>query len=206
MAMMLKLPLLRRDDVLVAPGPSPWGEDGVWLGRRHLAVWWPGAGPWPEGVFAASSSQEDWFEVDRVRPRRATRLVGRQRRPSALLLRGVCTEFALPFRLEVPVKPCPDAAEELRFDLGPAVAVLDAAAFYEAARRAILAQGGRQARGVFLTLAPGDAGLQARVRAKDGGVEVVPLLGELRTGGRWRCRRRCPAGSGGPATATTSTR
>lgn len=176
---MLKLPLLRRDDVLVAPGPSPWGEDGVWLGRRHLAVWWPGAGPWPEGVFAAPGSEEDWYIVDDVRPTLATRLVGRKRRPSAILLRGIHSEFALPFRLEVSVKPSPEAAAELRFDLGPAIAVLDAAAFYEAARRAILAQGGRQARGVFLTLAPGDAGPQARIRGKDGGMEVVALAGEL---------------------------
>ncbi len=174
---MLKLPLLRNDVVLVAPGPAPWGGDGVWLGRRHLAVWWRGKGPWPEGSFTASSSEEDWFEVDRVRPTLATRLVGRRRRPSALLLRGVCTEFALPFRLRVPVQPCHEAAAELRFDLGPAVAVLDAAAFYEAARRAILAQGGRQARGVFLTVAP--HGPLAQFQTKDGSVEDIPLAGEL---------------------------
>lgn len=179
---MLKLPLLRRDEVLVLPGLSPWGEDGVWLGRRHLAVWWPGEGPWPEGSFSVSSSEEDWFIVERVRPTLASWLFGKRRRPSAILLRGVHSEFALPFRLKVPVKPCPDAAEELRFDLGPTVAVLDAEAFYEAARRAILAQGGRQARGVFLTLAPGDAGPQARIRAKGGSVEVVPLAGELHAG------------------------
>lgn len=179
---MLKLPLLRRDDAFVAPGLSPWGEDGVWLGRRHLAVWWRGAGPWPEGSFSASSSEEAWFEVDRVRPTLATRLVGKRRRPSALLLRGVYSEFVLPFRLKVSVRPAPDAAPELRFDLGPAVAVLDAAALYEAARRAIMAQGGRQARGVFLTVSPGDQGPQARVRAKDGSLEVVPLAGKLHVG------------------------
>ncbi len=180
---MLKLPLLRNDVVLVAPGPAPWGGDGVWLGRRHLAVWWRGQGPWPEGSFSASSSEEDWFEVDYVRPTLATRLVGRRRRPSALLLRGVCTEFALPFRLRVPVQPCPEAAAELRFDVGSVVATLQAEPLYEAARRVIRAQGGRQARGVFLTVAPGPHGPLARFQTKDGSVEVLPLAGELHAGG-----------------------
>lgn len=151
----------------------------MWLGRRHLAVWWRGDGPGPVDSFRCVGSEEDWYIVDHVRATPATRLVGRQRRPSGLLLRGVHTELLLPFRRWVAVKPWPEAAEELCFDAGPAVAALEAEPFYQAARRAIQARGGRQGQGAFLTIAPGPDGLRARIEARDGGVELVPLAGEL---------------------------
>lgn len=202
---MLKLPLLRSDTVYVAPEAASDELRGVWLGRRHLAVWWRGDGPWPVGSFRCLGSEEDWYIVDHVRATPATRLVGRQRRPSGLLLRGVRTELLLPFRRWVAVKPWPEAAEELCFDAGSSVAVLEAEPFYEAARRAILARGGRQARGVFVTLAPGPNGPVARFEARDGSVEVVPLAGELDVAEPVAVPAALPAGCGGPATATTST-
>jgi hypothetical protein len=140
---------------------------------------------------------EQWCIVDRVRPVQRTRLAGRPRRPSGLLLRGVHTELLLPFRRWRAVKPRPEAAEELCCDGGPAVAALEAEPFYQAARRAIQARGGRQAQGAFLTIAPGPDGLRARIEPRDGSVEVVPLAGELdvaepaavpAASPRWMCR------------------
>jgi hypothetical protein len=95
------------------------------------------------------------------------------------------------------VKPRPEAAEELCCDGGPAVAALEAEPFYQAARRAIQAQGGRQAQEAFLTIAPGPDGLRARTKPRDGSVEVVPLASELdvaepaavpAASPRWMCR------------------
>jgi len=104
------------------------------------------------------------------------------------------------------VKPRPEAAEELCCDGGPAVAALEAEPFYQAARRAIQAQGGRQAQGAFLTIAPGPDGLRARTKLRDGSVEVVPLASELDVAEPVAVPAAShPAGCAGPATATTST-
>lgn len=179
---MLKVPLLRNDVVLAAPGLRPWA------GRRLARPTPPGDLVAAQGHLAERLPLWVLFGRGPVRGRPcttqpATRLVGRPPRPRALLLRGVCTEFALPFRRRVPVRPCPKAAAELRREAGSVVATLQAKPLYEAARRAFLAHGGRQARGVFLTLAPGPHGPLARVQTKDGSVEVLPLAGELHAGG-----------------------
>ena len=176
---MLKLPLLRSDVVFVAPETLEGGIPGVWLGRRHLAAWWRGDGPWPTGSFACIGTQDDWFIIECVRPARSTRVFGRKRLPTGLRLRGVASELELPFRARVIVRPLPLARDELCFAAGSTVATLDAESFYEAARRAILARGGRQARGVFLTLLPDAGGLVARFETREGTVEDVPVAGEL---------------------------
>jgi len=176
---MLKLPLLRSDVVYVAPEALGERIRGVWLGRRHLAVWWRGDGPWPIGSFPCIGTEEDWFIIEWVRPSASTRLYGRERRPVGLRLRGVATDFAVPFRARARVRPAPQAASELLFAAGEWIATLEAESFYEAARRAILARGGRQARGVFLTLLPDAGGLVARFETREGTVEDVPVAGEL---------------------------
>jgi len=178
---MLKLPLLRSDVVYVAPESAGGDLYGVWLGRRHLAAWWRGDGPWPVGFFRCLGSDEDWYIVTRVWPSSRTRLVGRQRQPSGLTLRGIRADRGrvVPFRRWATVKPWPAAATELCFDAGQSVAVLEATSFYEAARQAILANGGRQARGVFVTLEPGTEGPVARFTTRDGRSVVRQLAGEL---------------------------
>lgn len=175
---MLKLPLLRNDVVLVAPGPSPWGEHGVWVGRRHLAVWWPGDGPWPEGCFRNLRPWGMAFILERVRPPLLARLCGRRRRPASLMLGGVLSP-SLPFWWRAAVRPCPEAAAELLFAIGPLVAVLDSASLAKAARRAIRLTGRQQAQGVFLRVVPGPDGPLVRLQRKDGRAEELPLVGEL---------------------------
>ncbi|MCX7623925.1 MAG: hypothetical protein N2Z82_09285 [Thermomicrobium sp.] len=175
---MLKMPLLRSEVVYVAPEALE-GIRGVWLGRQHLAAWWRGDGPWPTGSFPCLGTVDDWFIVERVRPSKSTRLYGRERRPTGLRLRGVATEFALPFRARARVRPAPEASSELLFAAGEPIATLESESFYEAARRAIQARGGRQARGVFLTLAPGVDGVLARFGTRGGTLETVPVRGEL---------------------------
>lgn len=175
---MLKLALLRNDIGLVTPGPAPWGEQGVWVGRRHLAVWWPGDGPWPEGCFRNLKVWEFWFIVERVAPPLLARLLGRRRPPASLLLSGFFYPF-IPFRWRAAVRPCPEAKAELLFEAGPVVATLDSVSFAKAATRAIRRQGGRQAQGVFLTLVPGPAGPVARIQGKDGRSEEIPVQGDL---------------------------
>ncbi len=190
---MLKVPLLRHDEVLVAPGTTLWGGEGVWLGRRHLAVWWRGRGPWPEGCIPCPGDEENWYIVDHVHPTLATRLFGRRRRPHALVLRGVRNALIPRYRLVVSVRPCPEARAELELDPGPAVAVLEAESSYEAARRAIQARGGRQAQGVLLRIASGPAGLQAQAQGRDGSSLLLPLAGELRVEEPDRRARRSAA-------------
>lgn len=175
---MLKLPLLRDDVVLVAPGPAPWGETGVWVGRRHLAVWWPGEGPWPEGCFRNPNLWGRWFNVERVRPSLLARLFGRRRRPTSLVLRGVLYP-SLPFWWRASVRPCPEAVVELLFEGGPLLGTFESASLAHAARRAIRLQGGRRAQGVLLTIVPGPDGPLARLQGKDGRVEEMTLAGEL---------------------------
>lgn len=174
---MLKLPLLRNDVVLVAPGPAPWGEQGVWVGRRHLAVWWPGDDPWPEGCFRNVKLWALWFIVERVRPLLPC-LFGRRRRPTSLVLRGYIYPF-VPFWWRASVRPCPEAAVELVFEAGPLVGTFESASLAKAAMRAIRRQGGRQAQGVFLTIVPGRGGPLARIQGKDGSVRDIALAGEL---------------------------
>lgn len=179
---MLKLPLLRSDIAYLAPEAGSDGRLGVWLGRRHLAVWWRGNGPWPEGRFHCPNG-ELWYLVERVRPvRRLFWWWRRQPPPSAVRLTGhfgPAFGRGKRFRLVVPVEPCPEAAEELRFAAGPTVAVLEAEPFYQAARRAVLARGGKQAQGVLFTVAPGPEGPLAHIEARDGAIESVPLAGQL---------------------------
>jgi len=179
---MLKLPLLRSDIAYVAPEVGSDGRLGVWLGRRHLAVWWRGNGPWPEGRFHCPNG-ELWYLVERVQPVRPLFCWWRrQPPPSAVRLTGVYEPpegWGKRFRLVLPVEPCPEAAEELRFDPGPTVAVLQAEPFYQAARRAILTRGGKQAQGVLFTIAPGSEGPVAHLETRDGAGESVPLAGEL---------------------------
>mgnify|MGYP000238801555 CR=1 FL=1 len=175
---MLKLLLLRNDVVLVAPGLAPWGEAGVWVGRRHLAIWWPGDGPWPEGCFRIVKLLQQWFIVEQVQPSLLPRLFGRRCRLTSLVLRGSLYPF-LPFWWRASVRPCPEAAVELLFEVGPLVGTFESASLANTARRAIRLQGGRRAQGVFLTLVPGPVGPLARIQGKDGRVEDIPLVGEL---------------------------
>lgn len=189
---MLKLPLLRSATVDIAPEQASDELRGVWLGCRHLAVWWRGDGSWPVVSFRCLGSEEDWYIVDHVRATPATRLLGRQRRPSGLPLRRVHSELLLPFRRWVAVNLWPQATEELCFDAESSVAVLEAQPFYEASRRVIQARGRRQAQGVFLTLVPGPDG--SLVEDRGAGRQRPGRAAGGRAG-----RRRAGPGGGGSA-------